>query len=1180
MNFFTSNVKSTAGRFRGPIAKRLNGLGYSVRLSPPPLSCDLVGREWRDGVSSSVNESRFEADDGSTTVKEKSLSEVHPGNGIVARYLSQSVDEIDLLAASQAPAYEILRRRAEISSISTRFSSDISRRVAVQEELGTLLADWEMRFNNILLSKFGARVPTVKPEGQEVPPPPPPRYDPAKFDLEGFSPGMYTVDSILRPLGVTQMQMKDRLDQLLREQDEAFRTHTTGAKIAFYALGNRDRGLNMAAQAFGIIEDARREISHFKVKTDFLSSMRLAESQKLGDAGAEAMEDALNLLTYCMINLPATSRPWSDSRWQDADLVPGRGDPRIIYAGGLRPSADINLDENRNLGQNIMWPRFVDLTNNLLVIHGAEDASIALFVESLLFRLLFAIEPGKLTFSIFDPTGLGQSVSRLLELSEFNPELIGGKAWSSSQDLTKLLSELTAHIELVIQKYLRSTYETIEEFNEAAGEIAEPYKTLVIFGFPTGFTEHTFVELKQIVDNGPRCGVRVILVWNSSLPDQYGVNAKSILNWKNIERIMPRKPFIYEENGYEMLSTLTWEQSDQIDPLVLARLTNQVGRQSIVEDGAAVMLPKIFGLFTESVSKGIRQEFPVELSDFNFDDSTTWWRASTKTGVFAPIGQKGAREVAVLTFDSRDHAGALLVGRQGSGKTTLLHTFIAGVTSIYSPAEIELYLIDFKEGVEFKMYAEEALPHAKCVAIESDREFGLSVLESLVGELTRRGELFRSTGGKFAGLETLRDATGELLPRVILIFDEFHVLFARNDKIGMAASDMLETLIRQGRGFGIHVLLGSQSLSGIDALGVHVPQLLPVRILLPALEADCQKVLGDANDAGKYLTTHGEGILNGASGAVEANERFKGAVIYEGDRLVRLQQLRRLSDEKGWTQRPLIFEGNRAVPMERVLPSEFPRMPLGHELHVRVGEPMTVNGTAEIILRRESGSNVLVVAREGIIASTTNHESIPHGLLIAMLASLARMSVQVELVDFTSVDDGLEVLVAPSTKSRQVRLSRRRQFPGVVEKLVTEVRKRIAEDDIAAPPIVLALFGVQRARDLDAIGDALYADNDLSAMVEEILRDGPETGIHVWAWCDSITSARRRFSNAGLREFAWRIAGRLSSDDSQSMLSNDVASGLRDQQIVIVNDDLGVVRRCCAYRVPSMSWLTAVFDQT
>ena len=209
----------------------------------------------------------------------------------------------------------------------------------------------------------------------------------------------------------------------------------------------------------------------------------------------------------------------------------------------------------------------------------------------------------------------------------------------------------------------------------------------------------------------------------------------------------------------------------------------------------------------------------------------------------------------------------------------------------YGPEELELHLIDFKEGVEFKVYAAGALPHAGTVAIESDREFGVSVLEAIQAEIPWRGPLLRGSTEPHSSLQTLRKATGERLPRIVLVFDEFQVLFARNDKLGAVAAEALEALIRQGRGFGIHVLLGSQSLSGLDALGDHVSQLLPVRILLPAAESDAFKVLGEGNTEGSALTAAGEGILNMSGGAVEANERFRGAVIDEDVRRTMVAQI-------------------------------------------------------------------------------------------------------------------------------------------------------------------------------------------------------------------------------------------------------------------------------------------------
>ena len=80
-----------------------------------------------------------------------------------------------------------------------------------------------------------------------------------------------------------------------------------------------------------------------------------------------------------------------------------------------------------------------------------------------------------------------------------------------------------------------------------------------------------------------------------------------------------------------------------------------------------------------------------------------------------------------------------------------------------------MYLIDFKKGVEFKTYATYKLPHARVVAIESEREFGLSVLQRLDVELKRRGDIYRDLGVQ--DVAGYRAATGKFMPRVLLIVD-------------------------------------------------------------------------------------------------------------------------------------------------------------------------------------------------------------------------------------------------------------------------------------------------------------------------------------------------------------------------------------------------------------------------
>src|SRR5207244_3325626 len=156
----------------------------------------------------------------------------------------------------------------------------------------------------------------------------------------------------------------------------------------------------------------------------------------------------------------------------------------------------------------------------------------------------------------------------------------------------------------------------------------------------------------------------------------------------------------------------------------------------------------------------------------------------------------------------------LISGKTGSGKSTLLNALITNLAMYYSPDELEFYLIDFKKGVEFKAYAACKLPHARVIAIESEREFGMSVLERLDQELKRRGDLFRKAGvqdlrayrnafeaGPLAGTKPGPGASMDvqLMPRVLLIIDEFQEFFTTDDRIAHDAALLLDRLVRQGR---------------------------------------------------------------------------------------------------------------------------------------------------------------------------------------------------------------------------------------------------------------------------------------------------------------------------------------------------------------------------------------------
>jgi hypothetical protein len=117
------------------------------------------------------------------------------------------------------------------------------------------------------------------------------------------------------------------------------------------------------------------------------------------------------------------------------------------------------------------------------------------------------------------------------------------------------------------------------------------------------------------------------------------------------------------------------------------------------------------------------------------------------------------------------------------------------------------------------------------IAIESEREFGLSVMEQLDRELKRRGDLFRELSVQNVG-GFRQTGHPDPMPRILLIIDEFQEIFVEDDKIAQDASLILDRLVRQGRAFGIHVLLGSQTLGGSYSLPRATMGQMAIRIAL------------------------------------------------------------------------------------------------------------------------------------------------------------------------------------------------------------------------------------------------------------------------------------------------------------------------------------------------------------
>jgi hypothetical protein len=149
----------------------------------------------------------------------------------------------------------------------------------------------------------------------------------------------------------------------------------------------------------------------------------------------------------------------------------------------------------------------------------------------------------------------------------------------------------------------------------------------------------------------------------------------------------------------------------------------------------------------------------------------------------------------------------------------MLHQIITSGSTIYTPDELQFVLLDYKLGTEFNVYKN--LPHARVVAIDADIEFGNETLKFLSEIMKERSDAFKKYGT--ANLEDYRNKSGLKCPRILVIIDEFQVLLEGSvDVSRIIVEDVrkqIDSIVRLGRSFGIHLLLSTQTPSGVKWSG-------------------------------------------------------------------------------------------------------------------------------------------------------------------------------------------------------------------------------------------------------------------------------------------------------------------------------------------------------------------------
>lgn len=857
--------------------------------------------------------------------------------------------------------------------------------------------------------------------------------------------------------------------------------------------------------------------------------------------------DLISLADLAAQRFPEWQESWIAS-WtppEDSEQVVPFGRLQVSLpelAGGMPESTRFKLDGPTEF--EVPLALGLPERGSLLVEGDAGTAAAA--INEIVLRVLSSHPAGRANFTLIDPVGLGKDFAGLMHLGDYEETLIQGRIWTQTTQIEERLAEINEHIEKVIQMYLRNEYATLDEYNRHAGTVAEKHRFVVISGFPAAFSETASKRLLSIATSGARCGVFLLVHRDPRQGNIDPALAEAL-----------EKACLRLEAGNEGVRAvglpgggdsvrLSMPPQGELETVLVHRL----GKASVDSN---------------------RVEVPFQVIAPQQDE---WWTSTTGDELRVPIGRSGAKKFQWLALGKGTRQHALIAGKTGSGKSTLFHVMISNLALHCSPDEVEFYLVDFKKGVEFKCYGAKRLPHARVVAIESDREFGLSVLHRVDDELRRRGELFRKHGSQ--DLAGYRKASGEVMPRTLLMIDEFQEFFTEDDPVAQSASLLLDRIVRQGRAFGIHVILGSQTLGGAHTLARATLGQMVIRIALQCNEADAYLIMDDDNPAPRLLTRPGEGIYNDNAGALAANSPFQTVWLSEEERNRLLDQITRLATERALKPAPLVvFEGNAPADLRgnqelaEVLKKRPEQSPI--EARAWLGEPNSIKGPTEAVFARRSGSHLLVVGQSDERVSLT--------LSLAM-ATLAA-GFPAEGARFIVLDPSTGAQSMPSRIRsmipHDVTLAGPAAAAGIFSDLAAELEKRNAGDS-SGPEIFVIIHGLQRFKKLRQEDDFLFAMDDGPAgpnpakVLADLASEGGSAGIHVLAGVDTWNNVGRWLPRKVMAEFEMRVLFQMSANDSANLIDSPAAGSLGLHRALLYNEGLGTIETFRPYAEPDAAW--------
>jgi hypothetical protein len=393
--------------------------------------------------------------------------------------------------------------------------------------------------------------------------------------------------------------------------------------------------------------------------------------------------------------------------------------------------------------------------------------------------------------------------------------------------------------------------------------------------------------------------------------------------------------------------------------------------------------------------------------------------------------------------------------------------------------------------------------------------------------------------------------------------------------------------VRQGRAFGIHVLLGSQTLGGAYTLARATIGQMVIRIALQCNEADAYLIMDQDNPAPRLLSRPGEGIYNDSAGAIEGNSPFQAVWLAEQVRDECLAKVRRRADEKKLPYPgPFVFEGNAPADVRD-------NLQLRHLLQVGtpatttparvwLGAPNSIKGPTEAVFQRQTGSNLLIVGQSDERALTLLAMA-----LISLSAQYPKGKLRFVLLDSTPQGVPQREFLGRVIRAipHEILEVKPADLAETMARLAQELKDRAADEESdGGVETFILIQGLQNYKKLRQEDEFSFSSSDSETIqpataLLNLLSEGPSKGFHLLVTCDTYNNVSRFVGRKTLTEFEMRVLFQMSASDSASLIDEPDGSVLGLHRALYYNDREGYTETFRPYALPEPEWIEQVGRQ-